>query len=686
MANLYDKAGLVNIPVGYQDGFLYNIKPEDNTLAFRFNRDSAATRVNKEGLIEQVGYFGPELVQNGNFSELGSELITNGTFDNNIDNWAAKSSVISWSNGKLSCDNSSGNSVAGPYQANVWLDTKIYKVTVTMQLLSGDANGNIRVLSSSATGSSQSTLINGNELTIGGNAVTQTFYLTPASSDVSIQFACNSSNAVFTIDNVSVKEVGQNWTFGTGWSMGDGLAKASASFDNLSQAGYSFVTGKVYKVTYEVKDYVNGNIKFQLTGGATLDGVTRNSDGVYTEYVNATANHITFRFRGTNFTGSIDNVSVVEVLGDKPRIDYTDSLTSPSFLLEPQSTNRLTYSEDFTQSIWTNARSSGATNQIIAPDGTTTGYKLIDSTDNNTHLLYSIQTVTTSSVFAFSMFLKKGSLNNAFISFDSSIDQSVVFDLQNGTIVSTGSDVTSSKIESFDNDWYRCSFTHTPTNTVRLYRVGTYNDNISYAGSGSDFVYCWGAQLEQQSFATSYIPTAGSTVTRAQETCNSAGNASTFNSTEGVLYCDIAALADDLTFRSIAISDGTTDNRVMLRYRTNSNQINLFIRANGINIVNSTKTLTDITNFSKFALKYKSGDIALWIDGVEAKTNTNTFTLIGLNTLSFDAGQGSDNFYGKTKGVYVFNEALTDDELQQLTGPEYNSFAALAAAYNYTVI
>ena len=42
--------------------------------------------------------------------------------------------------------------------------------------------------------------------------------------------------------------------------------------------------------------------------------------------------------------------------------------------------------------------------------------------------------------------------------------------------------------------------------------------------------------------------------------------------------------------------------------------------------------------------------------------------------------------HGKVKGVYVFNEALTDDELQQLTGPEYNSFAALAAAYNYTVI
>ena len=61
---------------------------------------------------------------------------------------------------------------------------------------------------------------------------------------------------------------------------------------------------------------------------------------------------------------------------------------------------------------------------------------------------------------------------------------------------------------------------------------------------------------------------------------------------------------------------------------------------------------------------------------------------VGLSELAFDDGNTSNNspFYGKVKGVYAFNKALTDDELQQLTGPEYNSFAALAAAYNYTVI
>jgi hypothetical protein len=98
-------------------------------------------------------------------------------------------------------------------------------------------------------------------------------------------------------------------------------------------------------------------------------------------------------------------------------------------------------------------------------------------------------------------------------------------------------------------------------------------------------------------------------------------------------------------------------------------------------------TLSNATQFSKIALKYKTNDFALWVDGAKVMIDTfgNTMSVGTLNSFDFDGNTGLP-FYGKTKGVYVFNEALTDDELQQLTGPEYNSFAALAAAYNYTVI
>ena len=54
---------------------------------------------------------------------------------------------------------------------------------------------------------------------------------------------------------------------------------------------------------------------------------------------------------------------------------------------------------------------------------------------------------------------------------------------------------------------------------------------------------------------STYIPTNGSIATRLADVANNSGNSTLINSTEGVLYAEIAALADDLTFRYISISD-----------------------------------------------------------------------------------------------------------------------------------
>ena len=88
------KSGSI-LSYNYTDDFTFVPAP------LTFNRDSAATRVNEKGLIEEVGYFGPELVQNGDFSEIGSELITNGTFDNNINGWSQYVSTSTWDNGTI---------------------------------------------------------------------------------------------------------------------------------------------------------------------------------------------------------------------------------------------------------------------------------------------------------------------------------------------------------------------------------------------------------------------------------------------------------------------------------------------------------------------------------------------------------------------------------------------------------
>ena len=64
---------------------------------------------------------------------------------------------------------------------------------------------------------------------------------------------------------------------------------------------------------------------------------------------------------------------------------------------------------------------------------------------------------------------------------------------------------------------------------------------VDFRGSGVnlDTVYAWGGQLEEGSYATSYIPTSGSTVTRSADVANNSGNADLFNDSEGVLYAEI---------------------------------------------------------------------------------------------------------------------------------------------------
>ena len=178
-----------------------------------------------------------------------------------------------------------------------------------------------------------------------------------------------------------------------------------------------------------------------------------------------------------------------------------------------------------------------------------------------------------------------------------------------------------------------------------------------------------GAMLETKGYATSYIPTTGATSTRNADVCNNSGSAQDFNSEEGVLYAEISALANDITERSIGITSGDANNRILLQYKNISNTIQGLYRSGGINVGDCTFAVTDITEFLKIAFKYKTNDFALWINGVEVDTDTLGSTdAVGINALSFDRlNTNNTQFYGKVRNVQVFTEALTDEQLEKLT-------------------
>ena len=410
-----------------------------------------------------------------------------------------------------------------------------------------------------------------------------------------------------------------------------------------------------------------------------------------------------FTFDRNNGTATrVNKDGLIEtVAADVPRLDYPliDGVVQdcPALLLEPAATQLIEYSEDFSQ--WTNTGSEtiDTADAAISPDGSLNATKLQEANSSfGYHRISKTITASSSTDYALSIFAKKGTqkyIQLLLLSTSNSNTVSKVFDLENGTlgetIINGTATLTDSKIEDFGNGWYRCKIVGqltTAPNTFRINLADSSTGNttslgmVQYTGDGNGNVYIFGAQLEQNSYSTSYIPNDGTTatITRNADVCNSAGTAAEFNDSEGVLYAEIAALANDSTNRLISINDGSSSNRVLLKLDDSSNQLNGAAGGGSVGV-----TLTDETQFNKIAIKYKLNDVALWVNGLEVDTDNSATMPTGLSQIDFDKADGTNQFYGKTKELAVFNEALTDSELEALTS--WDSFNEMATGQEYTI-
>ena len=135
------------------------------------------------------------------------------------------------------------------------------------------------------------------------------------------------------------------------------------------------------------------------------------------------------------------------------------------------------------------------------------------------------------------------------------------------------------------------------------------------------------------------------------------------------MYAEIATLANDGTFRSVSLSDGTALNYVSLSYFNTTNSFKGVLILNNITQVAISFTLSDATDFNKIAIKYKQNNFSLFVNGTKVGVDVsgNTFPINTLNKLSFSRGDGAVKFFGNTKGLKVYPKALADVQLQDLT-------------------
>lgn len=395
-----------------------------------------------------------------------------------------------------------------------------------------------------------------------------------------------------------------------------------------------------------------------------------------------------FDFTRASIATRVNSEGLIEtVASGVPRLDYPllngVVQSCPALLLEPARTNSIIYSQDFDNADWVKSATSVTANDVVSPNGSQNADLITEDTATGEHRVQDVLSLTSGISYTFSVFAKDNGRGFIRLRLENSGVGSgqinAFFDLQNGLTPTSGA-----SIEYYGDGWYRCIATGTTNTTTYLAKINLANSDssVSYTGDGTSGVYLWGAQLEAGSYATSYIPTSGTTVARAAEVCNGAGTSAEFNDSEGVLFAEIAALANDGTSRRLSISDGTTNNRIVFSYNSTSNQFQTFL-ANPTVQFNFLNTLSNAIEYNKIAVKYKQNDFALWINGIEVNTDIIGTVANGLNTLNFDEGSGASDFYGKTKQLIAFDAALTDEQLEDLTS--WDSFEELAASQFYTL-
>ena len=387
-----------------------------------------------------------------------------------------------------------------------------------------------------------------------------------------------------------------------------------------------------------------------------------------------------FDFSRSGSATRINKDGLIETVSSNvPRLNYPmiDGVVSgcPSLLLEPARTNLVQYSEDFNDASWGKSNVSVNANSEISPSGDLTADTLTKSSTGVDGTVTKVVS-STSTGYVGSIFIKKDTNTSRFPEFFlrssvNVVENEIYFQLNTSTgetAIRFQFGTASASTPVLINGYWRISLYTLANTDIRFgIRPSASNTLGTFDANATGSTVVWGAQLEQGSYATSYIPTQGSAVTRVADVCKGAGNEQVINSTEGVLYVETSALSNDLSERRFGLSDGTSSNVVRVGYTSVSNRI-IAVVYNGSNQAVMTYTSSDITQNSKIAVKYKENDFALWVDGVKRSTDTSgsVFSANTLNSLGFNIGGGS-NFYSETKDVRVYNKALTDAELQALT-------------------
>jgi len=557
---------------------------------------------------------------------------------------------------------------------------------------------------------------------VGSNGLIQT---TPASVNL-LTYTQEFDNAVWGKSEVTV--TANATTAPDGTSTADKLVESTANslhtlIRNITTTAVPYTWScyikageRTFAFLYHLE--TNSGVSINLLTGATgtpsgtvaptAATVTNAGNGWYRLTMTATATAATNSFRiytATSLTGSAvytgDGTSGIFIWGAQleantaattytrnnggvypARFDYDPVTLAPKgILIEEQRTNLFTYSNDFADASWVVLGAKNlVANSTVSPDGGTNASTLTDNsavafqginktlsvandTASYTASIYVRKTTGgTSATFGFNLQLSGGTL----------VAASPRLNTDTGVLISGTATVQNA------GAYWRLSATvtnNTTGNTTLSLAVypataphGVATD--SSAAIGSAIIY--GTQMEAGTFATSYIPTVASQVTRSADQTSIVAPmfAPWYNQTEGTFVVSLTMLALNTvtTQEALQVDDGSSNNTTFLRGNNTAGSTSSSATTGGV-----AQGFIDIGGASagviqNIALAIKLNDAAMVRNGGAVSTDT-TYSVPTGQTRAFigTRNTGFASINGHIRSIRYFPFRASNNQLQVLT-------------------
>lgn len=382
-------------------------------------------------------------------------------------------------------------------------------------------------------------------------------------------------------------------------------------------------------------DFTTGTLDTRVTVTRALNTATRINANGYIELVNA----------------------------DLPRFDYDPvSLSSKGLLIEELRSNLFFQSQAFTVSPWSNVGvGTVVDSSATGPDNTLSASVLTPTVGGGVSLNQAV-TVTavphTMTAFAY----PNGVTTISFSSRDNPNLGLASFDLTTGVATVLGGGTSASMVRA-PNGYWRCAVTFTPTlGASNRYRITT------ATGSGTSSVYLYGAQLETGAFATSYIPTTTTSLTRNADVVSMTGTnfSDWYYASEGAFAAQYSRIAIKRFSRVFAASNVAESEQVTVGSGLQADgRENGDIKVAGVDAFLYPGNTPAANVVSRFCLSYKTGSSAASLNASAIASNAASFANPAPTQLNIGSIVSSGQYLnGHVQKLLYWPQDLTNAEVQ----------------------